>query len=145
MQTLLLRSVVAVVTGAALVSSAAIAGEQCNNSCRSCCHAKCRPCCALLPHRCCLTPGEPPRGEVAFSVPGVVNDERALRVSEASMERAMKRQAAEDFRRETAAEDAETGACETRIDQIEADLKELDRRLDRITVALEVLAARQKR
>ena len=116
----------------------ASAGDDC------CPSERCRPACKPRRH-CCLCPPEAPRGEVAFAIPGVVRDGAALRVSDTSVETALRRAAALELRAEAdlKGDAACDKTCEERLDKLESDVKEMKTLMGRMSVAVEKLAKRE--
>lgn len=93
--------------------------------------------CCRPKRKCCLRPADPPRGEVAFTIPGVVRSGQAVPISDAAARRGIHEAAAREFRQSSRGLDEPS--VEDRLDKLEKDVARLGEATSRLATVVENL------
>ncbi len=141
---------VGVFAGPSLTTASAGFGLFCLKKNKDCCETDsgrcdCQEKCCKPKKRCCLFPPDAPEAEIGFAQPGVVRPGQAVPVTEASMRRAVRDAAVQDLKQKAPESAAADKNNETRLDDLEKKVEQINTRLDRLSIAVEKLAEKQTR
>lgn len=103
------------------------------------CRDKCEPCCKPRKQH-CFAPSEAPRAEVAFAIPGVVREGTAMRLSEAALQRGIRKAAAHEVKAEAEADLEADKSVEERLTKLEDDVREMKDLMKSMSKTVERLA-----